>query len=210
MDFERYYLDLFEMLNTLSKKIASGKYGQADTEKLFELAKKNRYPGLFAELSESFGMMMVKVEAREFELEQMIEELKAANKKLETYSHSLEQKIAERTMELKEKNTQLELEIQKRREEEEKRLELEKFKTAAETVGGVCHELNQPLQSISGNAELLMSDISESDPHYKKIHNIKVQVDKLGAITKKLMGISKFVTKDYSGGSKIIDIDASS
>ena len=209
MDFERYYLDLFEMLNTLSKKIASGKYGQADTEKLFELAKKNRYPGLFAELSESFGMMMVKVEAREFELEQMIEELKKTNSKLENYSQSLEQQVAERTSELKEKNAQLEQEIQKRRQEEEKRLELEKFKAAAETIGGICHELNQPLQSISGNAELLMSDISESHPHFKRIHKIKEQVDKLGDITRKLMGISRFATKDYTQGSKIIDIDAS-
>ena len=36
MEFERYYLDLFEMLNTSCKKIASGKYDKADTERLFE------------------------------------------------------------------------------------------------------------------------------------------------------------------------------
>ena len=29
MEFERYYLDLFEMLNSLCKKIASGKYDQS-------------------------------------------------------------------------------------------------------------------------------------------------------------------------------------
>jgi hypothetical protein len=28
MDFERYYLDLFDMLNECCKKIASGKYDQ--------------------------------------------------------------------------------------------------------------------------------------------------------------------------------------
>ena len=83
MDLERYYLDLFELLNSLCKKIASGKYDRYDTEKLFELTKKNRYPGLFTELSESFSMMMVKVEAREFELEQLIESLQKAKSKLE-------------------------------------------------------------------------------------------------------------------------------
>ena len=36
MEFERYYIDLFEMLNTSCKKIASGKYDKADTERLFE------------------------------------------------------------------------------------------------------------------------------------------------------------------------------
>ena len=65
MEFERYYIDLFEMLNSLCKKIATGKYDQSDVDKLFDMAKDNRYPGLITELAESIGMMMVKVEARE-------------------------------------------------------------------------------------------------------------------------------------------------
>jgi hypothetical protein len=63
------------MLNTCCKKIAFGEYDKADTEQLFELAKKGRYPGIFSELAESFGMMMVKVEAKEFRLKQIIEKL---------------------------------------------------------------------------------------------------------------------------------------
>jgi hypothetical protein len=78
MDFERYYLDLFEMLNASCKNIASGKYNQADAERLFELSKKGRYPSFLSELAESFGMMMVKVEAREFRLKEIIEELEQA------------------------------------------------------------------------------------------------------------------------------------
>ena len=78
MEFERYYLDMFEMLNTWCKKIASGKYDKADSERLFELSKKERYPSILAELAESFGMMMVKVEAREFRLKEIIEELEQA------------------------------------------------------------------------------------------------------------------------------------
>ena len=78
MEFERYYLDLFEMLNASCKKIASGKYDKTDSERLFELSKKGRYPGVLSELAESFGMMMVKVEAREFRLKEMMEELEQA------------------------------------------------------------------------------------------------------------------------------------
>ena len=91
MDFERYYLDLFEMLNSCCKKIASGKYEKADAERLFELAKRNRYPGIFSELAESFGMMMVKVEAREFRLKQIIEELEKAKAKLKTDADGMEE-----------------------------------------------------------------------------------------------------------------------
>ena len=95
MDFERYYLDLFDMLNVCCKKIASGKYDKSDSERLFELSKKGRYPSILAELAESFGMMLVKVEAREFERVQIIEELEAAKTKLEDYSKKLEQEIEE-------------------------------------------------------------------------------------------------------------------
>ena len=74
MEFERYYVELLEMLNSLCKKIAAGNYTPVDVDKLFELTKTKRYPGIFTELAESFGMMMVKVEAREFRLKQIAED----------------------------------------------------------------------------------------------------------------------------------------
>jgi hypothetical protein len=58
-------------------------------------AKKGRYPSILAELAESFGMMLVKVEAREFERIQIIDELEAAKTKLEEYSKKLEKEIEE-------------------------------------------------------------------------------------------------------------------
>ena len=97
MDFERYYLDLFEMLNSSCKKIASGKYDKQDSNKLFEISKKGRYPSFLSELAESFGMMLVKVEAREFKLKQTIEELEEAKAELEEYSQKLERKVSNRT-----------------------------------------------------------------------------------------------------------------
>ena len=83
MDFERYYIDLLETLNTSCKKIAEGKYDQSDVDRLFELAKTQRYPSLFSELAESFGMMMTKLEAREYRLKQIIDKLEKekSNKK---------------------------------------------------------------------------------------------------------------------------------
>ena len=75
MVYERYYLDLLDMMNSSFKKIASGEYDKQDVERLFELSKTGRYPSLFTEMAESFSMMMIKVEAREFRLKQIIEEL---------------------------------------------------------------------------------------------------------------------------------------
>ena len=95
MDFERYYLDLFEILTSACKKIASGKFEPTDSEKLFELAKKGRYPSFLAELAEAFGMMLVKFEAREFQLTETIEDLEIAKAKLEQYSQKLERELEE-------------------------------------------------------------------------------------------------------------------
>jgi hypothetical protein len=83
MDFASYYLELFEMLNQACRKIASGHYDQKDAEHLFELAKRERYPSLLSDLAEAFGMMMVKVEAREFSLKQALDDLEKAKQELE-------------------------------------------------------------------------------------------------------------------------------
>ncbi len=93
MDFERYYLDLFEILTATCKRIASGKFEPSDSERLFELSKKGRYPSFLADLAEAFGMMLVKFEAREFRLNETIETLEEAKAKLEEYSNKLEQEL---------------------------------------------------------------------------------------------------------------------
>jgi hypothetical protein len=79
MEYERYYLELLEMLNASCKNIAKGKYDQSDVDKLFELSKTQRYPSLFSELAESFALMMTKLEAREYHLKQLIDDLEKKN-----------------------------------------------------------------------------------------------------------------------------------
>ena len=95
MDFERYYLDLFEILTATCKRIASGNFETSDYEKLLELSKKGRYPSFLADLAEAFGMMLVKIEAREFQLNETIENLEEAKNKLEEYSKKLEDELKE-------------------------------------------------------------------------------------------------------------------
>jgi len=87
--------------------------------------------------------------------------------------------------------------------------EKEKLQDVMEMAGAVCHELNQPLQSISIYSEILMMDIDKKNPTYEKIKEIKGQVDRMGEITKKLMHITKYETKGYLRG-QIIDIDKAS
>ena len=67
MDYERYYIDLLEVLNSCCRNIASGKYDQNDVDRLFDLARPKRYPSLFTELAESFGTMLFKIERNEIQ-----------------------------------------------------------------------------------------------------------------------------------------------
>ncbi len=81
-----------------------------------------------------------------------------------------------------------------------------KLQGAMEMAGAVCHELNQPMQAVSGYSEIIMMEIEAGDPLSKKLESIKQQIDRMGIITRKLMDITRYETTEYKQG-KIIDID---
>ena len=97
--------------------------------------------------------------------------------------------------------------VQRKRAAQE-RLYREKLQAVLEMAGGVCHELNQPMQIISGYCELLLMAGQEDGPENDKIAKIKTQIDHLGSITRKLARITKYETIDYVDG-KIVDIEKS-
>ncbi len=72
--------DIFKYLIKLAENVAEGIYEAPD--ELFELTGEN-YPEEVKRLAEAFGIMLVKVEAREFLLEKTIRELKRSKNELE-------------------------------------------------------------------------------------------------------------------------------
>jgi PAS domain S-box-containing protein len=100
--------------------------------------------------------------------------------------------------------------ITDRKYAQDDRLDSEKLKAALEMAGAVCHKLNQPIQGIYGYAELLMLKMAPDDPLYGKIAAIRTQTEKMGEITNKLMGITRYRTARYTSGETIVDIDRSS
>jgi DNA-binding response OmpR family regulator len=97
-----------------------------------------------------------------------------------------------------------------RKRSEEERLQREKLEVVLEMAGAVCHEMNQPIQVISGHAELILLDITEDHPLYDKIKTIDEQTHKMGEITRRLTEITRYETEDYVGGTRIIDIEKAS
>jgi PAS domain S-box-containing protein len=96
--------------------------------------------------------------------------------------------------------------ITQRKEAETIRREKDRLQGVLELSGAVCHEMNQPLMSISGYFELILLDLPETDPHFPRIKKIQAQLERMADITKKLMKISRYQTKDYLDG-KILDIN---
>ena len=89
--------------------------------------------------------------------------------------------------------------------------EKEKLQGVLEMAGAVCHEINQPLQAVNGYAELLLMNLSENDPNYKRLRKIKEGIERIGQLTHKIMRISRYRTKRFRGNkSPIVDIDDAS
>jgi PAS domain S-box-containing protein len=93
----------------------------------------------------------------------------------------------------------------KRLEEEQRNRE--KLENALEMAGTICHEMNQPIQVISGYVDLLSMDTPEDSEIGKKLSTIKGQIHRIGTVSRKLMSLKFYVTQDYVGIGNIIDID---
>jgi len=90
------------------------------------------------------------------------------------------------------------------------RIEFERLQGVLEMAGTICHELNQPLQSIMGYAQLLQLDVPDGFAGADYLKKIVSQVGRMKEITGKLMGITRYETVEYLNGSKIVDIHKSS
>jgi len=100
--------------------------------------------------------------------------------------------------------------ISARKVAERERLQKEKLMGVLEMAGAASHELNQPLQIVSGYAELLSQSIIEDHPFHEPIQSIIKQCERLGELTHKIMRITKYETVEYINGMKIIDIHKAS
>lgn len=94
-----------------------------------------------------------------------------------------------------------------RKRAEEEKINREKLQGVLEMAGAVCHELNQPLQGLFITLDDL---VQESRADKQELDAINQEIRKIRAITSKLMNITRYRTRDYVDGKKIIDIDGAS
>jgi len=91
----------------------------------------------------------------------------------------------------------------------------EKHALIAELAGAAAHELNQPLTSVIGYAEMILRKV-QRDPETpmssieREAGVIVEQGDRMADIVRKIGKITRYETKNYVGAAKIIDLDRSS
>jgi PAS domain S-box-containing protein len=100
--------------------------------------------------------------------------------------------------------------ISERKQAEAERLAREKLEGVLEMAGATSHNMNQPLQTLLWRVQMLLEEVPDGSPLQEHLQVIIAQVDKMKAISKKIMDITRYETVDYYKEVKIIDIDKAS
>jgi signal transduction histidine kinase len=102
------------------------------------------------------------------------------------------------------------LRIRSALEETQQRLDAsEKQAILAELAGAAAHELNQPLTSVLGYAELLTRKLGADDPTRRPLEVIHREASRMAEIVKQIGQITRYETTAYVGSTRILDLAAS-
>ena len=98
---------------------------------------------------------------------------------------------------------------QKLQQAQEQILAQERQAIVAELAGAAAHELNQPLTSVMGYAELLLRrvDKDRDSPAWNAAEVIFAEAERMAEIVRKIGKITKYETKSYVGRARILDLD---
>ena len=92
----------------------------------------------------------------------------------------------------------------------QEQLELqERQAMVAQLAGAAAHELNQPLTSILGYAQLIERQSEADAPHARALQIILREVARMADIVRNIGRITRYETKEYVGKASIMDLDRS-
>lgn len=102
------------------------------------------------------------------------------------------------------------MDISESKQAAKERLEKEKLLSVLEIAGAVGHELNNPLQVVLTCTEKLAPS-ADADQRQTRLYDLlRKNIEAMQRIVHKFNNITQYITKEYVGGGKIIDIDAAS
>ena len=81
--------------------------------------------------------------------------------------------------------------ITERKRLEARMFQSQKMETVGKLAGGVAHEFNSILTAIIGQSELLLSDVSATDPHAARALEIRHAADRAATLTRQLLAYGR-------------------
>lgn len=100
------------------------------------------------------------------------------------------------------------MQLERKLSDVETRLEeSEKSAVIVALAGTAAHELNQPLTSVMGYAELLKRKLKPEDFAYRPVDIIYREAERMAEIVRKIGKITRYETKAYVGTQRILDLD---
>jgi PAS domain S-box-containing protein len=103
------------------------------------------------------------------------------------------------------------MQLERKLSDAETRLEeSEKNAVIVALAGTAAHELNQPLTSVMGYAELLRRKLKEEDFAFRPVDIIYREAERMAELVKRIGKITRYETKSYVGDAKILDLDKAS
>ena len=94
----------------------------------------------------------------------LLDDLRAANQEKETLNRELEERVVERTAELRDANERLLAENEQRRRVEDDLLRARKLESLGVLVGGIAHDFNNFLTIVMGNLGLARVELERGKP----------------------------------------------
>lgn len=88
--------------------------------------------------------------------------------------------------------------------------EHEKAAAVAALAGAAAHELNQPLTSIMGYAEVLSRAVAADPVLGRAASVIQTETERMAEIIRKVGAVTRVETKEYVGSAQIIDLERAS
>ena len=118
--------------------------------------------------------------AREFDA--MLDRLEGHAADMQKWAEQLEDKVAERTAELQQRNDELQRTINVLRDTWRQLVMAEKLAALGELTAGVAHEINNPTQVMLGNLDVLVSELGEQlNPVREEVNLVVEQIYRIQA-----------------------------
>jgi two-component system NtrC family sensor kinase len=142
--------------------------------------------------------------ANEFDV--MLDLLSKRKLQIQSWAKELEQKVDERTSELKSKNSELTSTIAILKKTRQQLVIAEKLAALGELTAGVAHEINNPTAVILGNIDVIMAEMgAQLEPVQDEVDLIIEQIYRIKDITTNLLQYAK--PDAYAGYMNEVDVN---